>query len=751
MTGHIQLGATASTLREYGLVDPRQVVQSSANPFAANISTNNPYGSLSTFSEWVQSNWEEGVGKKDPEAEGMLYAHVDSRFPSQLILPLGFEYPYTGLNPNGGVAYAAGDHALVAFARRSMSFLTDDVSHSISSVWVFVDAPTGVNVTVGVATDLSNLPYSTVCSGSATVARQRPGPIWLRVDVTNTTLSTNTRYHVFVAADAPISLPAYTPPAGEFAGQWSDGASGWQAAATGFGWVASFVRASNTLGLQDGSGDVLLQNGDSILVITHSDRLGWITRCRGRLFAAYNNQLVELSSNAVTLVTDTGNAAIRDVLAVEDTLYVAYGSGHKTYNVSTNTVTDVPATDADLFALFNGFLWRTSGSDLYYTADGTTWSAAIPIGYGDAPTGLAGMAGVMYVATTSALYQIGDGDVAFQVTAWPTTDERNGVGMVEWDGSLYIPLAEDILRYDGANIMQVGLRTGEELPTDIQGDVFRLQPTKYFLLASMAPTNQDGFGSLWAWNNHGWHGLGLLPQGVRGGAIYLDTENGHLYWGGSYGLIARALYPSNVVNPIRDRGTHLFNRTGWIEYDRFYGGYVALDKDFESVYVDTETNATRIYLYWQDQGSTDWELLGSSTDEDFEKRWSDYATRPNSKWLRLALLARTDDATQTPIVRAHRLKFHTMLTDRWRWQVAIDVHNNQQLPDGTINDYDTAEMLEHLDALVRSVPPVFFVDVDGSQYEVKVTAATRQVVQYEWFDGAPQMMWVVSLTLEQVA
>lgn len=750
MSGHIRLGATAETLRDYALMDPRQGVQQSANPFAANISTNNPYGSLSTFSEWVQSNWEEGVGKKDPEAEGMLYAHLDSRFPSQLILPLGFEYPYTSIHPNGGAAYAAGDLTVAVGERRSASFRTSSASYSVSSVWVFVDGVDGTTITVELFGDSGNLPTgAALCSGSATLDKQRPGPLWLRVDVSNTTLSTNTRYHVAVSADATLTLPAYTPTSGEFGANYTSGA--WSGASNTFGYLSSFVRANNNLGLQDGSGSLLQQTGDEFLIISHGDRLGWIVRCKRRLFAAYNNQLLELSGSSVTSVTDTGNAAISDVLAVDDVVYVAYGAGHKTYNVSTNTVTDVSSVDADLFALFNGYLWRATGSDLYYTADGTTWSAAIPIGYGDAPTGLAGMAGVMYVATTSGLYQIGDGDVALQITAWPTTDERNGVGMVEWDGSLYIPLAEDILRYDGANIMQVGLRTGEELPGDIQGDVFRLQPTKYFLLASMAPSSQDGFGSLWAWNNHGWHGLGLLPQGVRGGAIYLDTEAGYLYWGGSYGLIARAIYPSNVVNPIRDRGTHLFNRTGWIEYDRFYGGYVALDKDFESVYVDTETNATRLSLYWQDQDSTDWELLGSSTDEDFEKRWSDYTTRPNSKWLRLALLARTDDGTQTPIIRAHRLKFHTMLTDRWRWQVAIDVHNRQQLPDGMVNEYDTAEMLTHLDGLIRSVPPVIYEDLDGSQYEVKISSATKQVVQYEWFDGGPQMMWVVSLTLEQVA
>lgn len=746
--GHIRLGATASTLRGYSLVDPRQVVQSSANPFAANISTNNPYGSLSSYSEWVAENWQEGVGKKDTDAEGMLYAHLDSRFPNQLILPLGFEYPYTGINPNGGAEYASGD-LTVATGKRSTSFRTGATSYSISSVWVYVDAADGTTLTIEIMGDNSNLPNgSAVCSGTGAISKLRPGPIWQRVDVENTTLSTNTRYHVVVSGSATLTLPAYAAPSGEFGGVYASGA--WSSGGA-FGFVTSFVRANNALGLQDGTGSLIQQDTDEFLLINHGDRYGWIVRSKGRLFAGYNNQLVELGAGSVTAILDTGTAAISDVLAVDDVVYVAYGTGHKTYNVTTNTVTDVSGTDADLFALFGGYLWRTSADHVYYTADGSTWTDVGALGFGATPTGLAGMNGLMYVATQDSLFAVADGDVYVQITTWPTSDERNGVGMVEWDGSLYIPLAEDILRYDGATMTQVGLRTGEELPSDIQGDVFRLQPTKYFLLASVAPTSQDGYGSLWAWNNHGWHGLGLLPQGARGGAVHLDTENGYLYWGGSYGLVARAVYPSSVVNPIRDNGAHLFARTGWIEYDRFYGGYVALDKDFESVYIDTETNSASIAIYWQDQESTDWELLGSSTSEDFEKRWSDYTTRPASKWLRLGLLLRTDDEQLTPILRAQRLKFHTMITDRWRWNVAIMVHDPQQMIDGTINEFDTSDMNTHLNALVRSVPPVIYEDIDGTQYEVKITGATRQPVQYEYFNSRARVQWVWNLTLEQVA
>ena len=151
------------------------------------------------------------------------------------------------------------------------------------------------------------------------------------------------------------------------------------------------------------------------------------------------------------------------------------------------------------------------------------------------------------------------------------------------------------MRFDvEGGLLQVGLRTGEELPVDMQGQIFALQPTSYFLMASLQPVSDDGYGSLWAYNEQGWHLIGLLPQGVAGGGVYLDvsTNPGRLYWGGDYGLLARANYPSSVVNPIRDEGDKLFSRYAWIEQDRYYGGHITLDTDWDGVYVDTAAGET---------------------------------------------------------------------------------------------------------------------------------------------------------------
>jgi len=178
---------------------------------------------------------------------------------------------------------------------------------------------------------------------------------------------------------------------------------------------------------------------------------------------------------------------------------------------------------------------------------------------------------------------------------------------------------------------------------------------------------------------------------------------------------------------------------------------VALDKDWESIYINSEDmTSSTIYMYWKDSESTDLELLGSTTATEHEERWDDYSSRPNSKWLRLGLLLRTDDEEYSPILRAHRVKFHTMIADRWRWSVAIPVHDQQEMLDGSLNPYTAAQMKTHLESMIQRVPPLIFEDVDGTQYEVKVMQAARNIVRAEHFNAEAQIQYVYNLVLEQV-
>ncbi|WP_230677640.1 hypothetical protein, partial [Streptococcus pneumoniae] len=75
---------------------------------------------------------------------------------------------------------------------------------------------------------------------------------------------------------------------------------------------------------------------------------------------------------------------------------------------------------------------------------------------------------------------------------------------------------------------------------------------------------------------------------------------------------------------------------GWLETDWFFGGLYEIYKDFESVYISGDNLSSSLYaqVYWKDDDSTGWELLGTCTSPRTELRWSNYATRPASRQIK---------------------------------------------------------------------------------------------------------------------
>jgi hypothetical protein len=138
-------------------------------------------------------------------------------------------------------------------------------------------------------------------------------------------------------------------------------------------------------------------------------------------------------------------------------------------------------------------------------------------------------------------------------------------------------------------------------------------------------------------------------------------------------------------------------------------------------------------------------------------RWTvAMGTRPNTKRFRLGLLLITKDQTQTPRIRAVRVKYHLMVRDWFRWNVVIDVSGEtgalQMSADGTRNTLTKSQIKSNLDALAKQVPPFVYQDADGSQYEVKVTDYNFTYTKYEYNESTSTEKWegVANLVLEQV-
>lgn len=756
MQGHIQLGLfTDTVLRDYALENVLGQQGATANPFAARVSTGGPYSELDTFNDWTISDWHTGVGNSDPES-GPLFAIAETRFPSYLMPPPGWDYPATSHNQAqaGADGVFPYEFTLLSSKMYSVSFLAAQ-SASIDGVWVYVHCPYAKQTTVELRADSVGTPGSpgtVLKSASVSSIQPRVHAHWQKFTFSSSqALTSATRYHITIKTtvtaelDNGVSpyLPTVTMSGSERCYSSTDGGTTWAlevAGLTGFYYLFSYSSHNTDL-----TKKVFVYDGD--------------------VFAWVDNEVVSITTTYNAEVT---GITIYDVYQIDNFLYIAYGSGYKRYEMDTDTTTDVALADSYMFLVHSGYLWRSTGVTLEYTADEVTWTPLPNLIRAQPPfiTGMAGLGGSVYFATHDGLYQAAEGDLVIQVLRWPEVHADNGKGMVSWEGALYIPLAGGtIMRYDSSgSLINVGINAREELPNELQGTVSLLYPTNYFLMAVVDSPKLLGYSSLWAYNVDGWHCLSLSPQGVGGGGIAIDRDNDYLYWALDRALLLRTDFPSNVNNPARNLSDMKFAREGWVEYDRFYAGHRTLNKDIDRIYIDTERVGQNVHVYWQDDqhyadyytlhtGDVGWQYLGVPTLGESTIQFPAGA-RPDDKSFRLALRLTIKDTQNTgaPVVRGISVKHSTNVADRWRWTLPILVSDNQQMPDGTINQYTAEEQKAHLDTLIAETPPLRFVDLDGTEYTVKVTGASRNVLRYDWVKGddAPVIQWVYTVVIEEI-
>jgi hypothetical protein len=191
---------------------------------------------------------------------------------------------------------------------------------------------------------------------------------------------------------------------------------------------------------------------------------------------------------------------------------------------------------------------------------------------------------------------------------------------------------------------------------------------------------------------------------------------------------------------------------GWMEWDWFDGAVLANAKDFESVTLITENVSATcpVAVYWKDDDSTAWELLGTNTTNNATLRWSDYLTRPNTKRFKLGLQMTTTDITSTPRIRAIVVRFLTNVADRYGWNVAIQVNADTPYLNGEEQALTVAQLCAHLDALEVQVPPFPFTDnMEGTTYEVRIMQASRDVLRHLYNGSTHTTDYVYRWTLEE--
>jgi hypothetical protein len=732
MPGHIRLGATALTLRDYVLKKPEQRSRTLANPMAAKLGTGaGAYEDMQNWGGWVMDNWEGGEGKKDPSAGGFLHSQADTRFPNRLLLPyMPIQHDPTD---NNSYLYQAGLYHPTTEIPVGSTQTIKRISHKFTaqtgSIYILAYLKNeNISVFCGVYTDTAGKPDTLVGSGvTLTVADYNNiGYSLYRISLGATT--PGTVYHIVMyPTSGTMNIPVYQP-----------GVAGVNNTYNGSTWSA-YTTSLTLFAIQTG-----LSGSITRLVIFNSV-----------LYAASDAILSKLVGGVWTTVHTFGST-ITDMIGVGSTLFIAL-SGAALYTMSTAEafVVDPAATQATYFALWNGYLWRSLNENVYWSTDGATWSTVIAVGdVGESVVAMKGAGDYLYVATNNTLYYVGFGDQVLTVTPWPRLGSTPQ--LLTYQGALYVALGRSLMRYEGGNVLPMGPDLGEGLPALRGGAISAMEFSNYWMFVAIAASAPQGASSIWAWNGQGWHHICMLPRtpeatipSIISDLLY-DRSTNTLYMGTSNNYSMMSIYFPDVANYSGEL-TPRFSPYGWLETDWFFGGLYEIYKDFESVYISGDNLSSSLYaqVYWKDDDSTDWELLGTCTSPRTELRWSNYTTRPASRQIKIGIALYSKTAGATPVIRAIRVKFMTMVMDRYRWSIPIEVSDNQQFPDQAFNNFNAYQMRRHLDSMIKSVPPVIFVDVDGLAYEVKVLSASEQVDKWELIDGQPVVMYTYNMTIEQ--
>lgn len=752
--GHIRLGPY-NDIRDYLLVQrpgPLPIQRSNANQMATKLGQGaGDYSDLQSWTAFAMDDWQAGLGKRDTEAGGFLFAESETRWSNKLQLPMAL-LAATQADPTNyplNTGYAPG----VLKAESSLALGTTQTYGAISKtiegngtklIGVHIclqndDAAESVAVTLYSSSGAGTGPNASITAVAETLATTiGPGNHFVPFD---NTLTDGTFYHLVIQptfSGETINLPIDVSGVTIADGVWIFNNSSW-AAYTG--------------------GRPLIEPVMGMPPATESiNKLAYFP-ASGFMYAAAGEKLYRQTSDSANwaLVTTAFGADITDLYVLGDTLLIGLGDSTNYQTMSNAESFTAKSVPGRLFLNWNGLVWRVVGNDVYYTNDLATWSSAIEVcPQGFLINGFQGQQDYLYCACDDGLYYVGFGDQVKNVTDWgqlnPT--EKFGASMVNWQGALYIPVAAGVIRYDTGTMLPTGPDLGEGLPLFRVGSVGALATQNNYLYCSIRATG--GSSSVWAFNGQGWHHIATLPSAdvLWITSIAYHRPKQRLYIGTNAGLIMYVTAIDSPTNTDIDSVTYT-STYGTLETDWHRGGLWRVDKDYESVVVlgDDIDEQHTVQVYWQDDESVDWEYLGEITESGQELRWDDYTTRPNTKALKLGLALNAKSTllyNGTPVVRAVTVKYHNMVSDWFRWNMEIAVHDDQIMLDGAGNTYTAAQMDTHLKALSKQVQPVIFTDVDGSDYEVKVLDAIRRLDKSEYVNGALDNSYIYNVTVEQV-
>jgi len=753
MANIIQLGIPLAVQQDYTLEQVGDGIaweRGPANPFAAKVSTNSKYDEIDIWNDWVQEDWQGGVGRIDPEEGGFFFSESETRVPNQVILPplmqrcdtrtinnTSSDCRYMPTAVTGTITVGSGGHV-----RAAMAFTTPGtVPASVISSSFYCRADQGTTIKVSIYSNSAGSPNALITTTTIAFFHPDKNFHWLGNILSTGSLSGGTLYWLVIEpvnASHVIEV-AYGTSGYDTAAKGYNGSAWASISSTYLFYRASFHRLNPAVVLPN---SIHMRRFNNVLYVSVEEEL-------------YKYDSVNEQFDSVGTITGSGD--VTSLAVFGPTLHIGRSSGNYT-TMSTSEAFSATAYTRNLLVEYDGYLYAAYENDLYYSVDGSTWSDAFQVG-SDAYSirGIAGMGSDLYMATDKCLFRFAPGEVVEEVASFGAIESSNGVGMMGYQGSLFIPAAGRLFRFDqSGQMMDIWLNRDDDLLLERIGRIASLEQMNNWLVAYVIPVTSENLVTAWAWQDEGWHFLSnvtITGTFVAGNFKTLyDRATQRLWFTSSGGGPDYMSIPDYAFNPY-NLTDYKYQPYGWLEQDRFYGGQYLLDKSWESVTIVADNLSANVHVkvYWQDEGSTTWELLGTADTDGEELRWSNYTTRPSGRWIKLGLLLQSNTSTETPRVRAVTVKFLPFPNDRIVDNVTLTLKSNNQMPDGTPDEDSLATQLAHIQSLIASVNPIIYRDIFDVRYEVAITSWRMIPTRFHYINNTKTVLELrVPLVLEQL-
>lgn len=778
MTGHIELGATSSTRKQYLLVEPTQRLRQQVNPMSVKQGVGaGAYDDFQGFTYWLSDDWRQGVGRIDPSAGGYWFSTLDTRYESIAFLPpllfpsctIDQEDAASSWNSFGSVQRGV----TIGSGQTSTKVIVPfKGSGTLRYVWFWLgggDNASSATVTLYSGANTSSL--SSIASASATARTTTQGASWRRFDLSAQTLTGGTQYWLEVEpTNAADTITVYANTSTDYGGGAPQGYNGSSYSA----WTDAGTVQQYPFFLTD------VETMGNITAAAYFNGTMYCGDAAGDLWKFAKG--ASPKEDKWTLVSSIGTG-ITDMANWYGVLYIALGDGTTARQCTTSDVVSAvsPAWEADLISyMIAGYFWRAEGNTVSYTSNSTpggNWTDITVSGSDYNIIGWADLGNNVYVSTQWGLLAVTSGDAVELVTRWPYESDSNGDGMTENLGTIYVPLDNAVIQVQ-ENVPSTNIWSREtRLPSGVQGKIRSVAGTNREVLALVNSTDTSGIDTIWSWNRSGWNFVAQLPEGMTGSLLYYDdsidrfwcfTEDGFAFWG----------YPSTVTADPPTDPSSTFMPVGWLDTNIYYGNLKAVPKDIEGIQVVGRNidDDTPVRIYYQDDdsqgtedlldqageqildesgasiqsGASSWTLVGIFDENDKFIRFSDPDTRPNTRGLRLGILMETTSSSSTPVIDAVVVKYRAVVTDRYRWMLPISAADYQEMLDGSLDTRTAVNIMDEIDDYATGVPPISFKDVTGTVYNVYVVGLSERVVKLEYYDSGIKYHHVIDLVVEEV-